>query len=87
MSEDGVTAHMISHLFNRIWKDPEAEYSISCSFLQIYNEHIYDLLNPRNSLECTVREDATIGKGPSTKFDSFIRVAMEKIEEIGNLLC
>ena len=59
MSKDGVTAHMVSHLFNRIWKSVEQDYKISCSYFQIYNEHIYDLLNPQNDLECIVREDAS----------------------------
>lgn len=57
MSKDGVTAHMVSHLFNRIWKSKE-DYKVTCSYFQIYNEHIYDLLNPQNTSECVVREDS-----------------------------
>lgn len=56
MSKDGVTARMISHLFHRIWKNRSHDYKISCSYFQIYNEQIYDLLNPRNA-ECFIRED------------------------------
>ena len=82
MSEDGVTAHMISHLFNRIWKDPEQEYTVSCSFLQIYNEHIYDLLNPRNSLECTVREDTHLG----TYVENITHVFCESPEHVYELI-
>ena len=48
MSRDGITAHAVSHLFNRIKKIEDRSYKVSCTYLQIYNEHIYDLLSPGN---------------------------------------
>lgn len=61
MSKDGITAYTVSHLFNRIAKNNSQNFAVSCSYIQIYNEHIYDLLNPDNEFECTVREHKTRG--------------------------
>ena len=54
----GITQRSVSHLFDRIEQmkrsDPKRMYSIFVSFLQIYNEKVFDLLNPQ-----------ALGGGPS----------------------
>ena len=59
MSEDGIITHLVSHLFDRISGDVTRRYKILFSYVQIYNEHIYDLLNPDNPTDHSVREDFT----------------------------
>jgi len=61
MSKDGLTAHMISLLFSKIWNDCYHDYKITCSYLQIYQEKIYDLLNVHPNFELKVREDPAKG--------------------------
>lgn len=61
MSKDGMTAHLISQLFNRIWNDTAYQYKVTCSYLQIYQEHIHDLLNANPKLDFNIREDPESG--------------------------
>lgn len=43
----GITGRLIRSLFKRIAeRKSQTKYSVSVSFLQIYSEKIYDLLNP-----------------------------------------
>ena len=47
ISEDmdyGVTIRAIKHLFEKAKEDKSKTVQISCSFLQIYNEKVFDLL-------------------------------------------
>ena len=47
----GITQRGIQHLFARIAQmkahEPNRHYSVFVSFLQIYNEKVFDLLNPQ----------------------------------------
>ncbi|CAA7015568.1 unnamed protein product [Microthlaspi erraticum] len=67
LGEDcGVTARMFEYLFSRIKmeeegrRDKKLRFSCKCSFLEIYNEQITDLLEP-SSTNLQLREDS--GKG------------------------
>ncbi|CAN8259017.1 unnamed protein product [Cochlearia groenlandica] len=67
LSEDcGVTARIFEYLFSRIKmeeegrRDEKLKFSCKCSFLEIYNEQITDLLEP-SSTNLQLRED--LGKG------------------------
>lgn len=46
----GIIPHLNSEMFNRIAElqaaDPEKKFLVTCSFLEIYNEVLYDLLDP-----------------------------------------
>jgi hypothetical protein len=42
----GIIPRIFSSLFEMIESNHERTFGISMSFLQIYNERIYDLLNP-----------------------------------------
>ncbi|KFK39076.1 hypothetical protein AALP_AA3G197400 [Arabis alpina] len=62
----GVTARIFEYLFSRIKleeegrRDEKLKFSCKCSFLEIYNEQITDLLEP-SSTNLQLRED--LGKG------------------------
>lgn len=62
----GMTPRVFEHLFLRIQKEKEIRrdeklsFTCKCSFLEIYNEQILDLLNP-NAINLQVREDVKKG--------------------------
>ncbi|KAK2979840.1 hypothetical protein RJ640_015451 [Escallonia rubra] len=62
----GMTPRVFEYLFSRIQKEKEARrdeklrYTCKCSFLEIYNEQILDLLDP-SSLNLQIREDSKKG--------------------------
>lgn len=67
LSEDcGITPRIFEYLFSRISKEEESRvqerltYSCKCSFLEIYNEQITDLLEP-SSTNLQLREDLKKG--------------------------
>ncbi|PIN19457.1 Kinesin-like protein [Handroanthus impetiginosus] len=67
LSDDcGITPRIFEYLFTRIMKEEESRkherltYSCKCSFLEIYNEHITDLLEP-SSTNLQLREDLKKG--------------------------
>ncbi|EYU33095.1 hypothetical protein MIMGU_mgv1a0001132mg, partial [Erythranthe guttata] len=67
LSDDcGITPRVFEYLFTRITKEEESRkqerliYSCKCSFLEIYNEHITDLLEP-SSTNLLLREDSKSG--------------------------
>ncbi|EXB80276.1 Kinesin-like protein KIF15 [Morus notabilis] len=67
LNEDcGLTPRIFEHLFKRIMaeeesrRDEQLKYSCKCSFLEIYNEQITDLLEP-SSTNLQLREDLKKG--------------------------
>ncbi|KAF7823159.1 kinesin-like protein KIN-12E [Senna tora] len=62
----GMTPRVFEHLFSRIQKEKEArrdeklKFTCKCSFLEIYNEQILDLLEP-SSNNLQIREDSKKG--------------------------
>ncbi|XP_048586014.1 centromere-associated protein E isoform X2 [Nematostella vectensis] len=56
LSDDGVTTSVVGHAFERIRDDEIHSYKVTCSFLQVYQEKVYDLLNTRFTAELPVRE-------------------------------
>ncbi|XXG65369.1 hypothetical protein AAC387_Pa05g3086 [Persea americana] len=62
----GMTPRVFEHLFARIQKEKESRrdeklrFTCKCSFLEIYNEQILDLLDP-SSTNLQIREDAKKG--------------------------
>ncbi|KAK3723829.1 hypothetical protein QZH41_019506, partial [Actinostola sp. cb2023] len=61
MSQDGVCMLSVQKLFRRIQNDVFHEYKVYMSYLQIYQEKIFDLLNPNHKLEMILREDPKKG--------------------------
>ncbi|KAI4338588.1 hypothetical protein MLD38_023626 [Melastoma candidum] len=67
LSDDcGITPRIFEYIFTRIRSDEESRkdenlmYRCKCSFLEIYNEHITDLLEP-SSVNLQLREDTKKG--------------------------
>ena len=59
MGEIGVLLLSIGELFEKIRKDEEKTYMVKCSYVEIYNDNIYDLLKPlslKNEI-ITINED------------------------------
>ncbi|XP_058779630.1 kinesin-like protein KIN-12E [Vicia villosa] len=62
----GMTPRIFEHLFSRIQKEKEVrrdeklKFTCKCSFLEIYNEQILDLLDPSSS-NLQIREDSKKG--------------------------
>ncbi|EYU17398.1 hypothetical protein MIMGU_mgv1a000460mg [Erythranthe guttata] len=62
----GMTPRVFEYLFSRIQKDKDArreeklKFTCRCSFLEIYNEQILDLLDP-SSINLQIREDSKKG--------------------------
>ncbi|KAL9171539.1 hypothetical protein ABFS82_04G215700 [Erythranthe guttata] len=62
----GMTPRVFEYLFSRIQKDKDArreeklKFTCRCSFLEIYNEQILDLLDP-SSVNLQIREDSKKG--------------------------
>ncbi|CAD8176009.1 unnamed protein product [Paramecium pentaurelia] len=67
--QPGLLPRIIDYLFGCVFqdqeKDPSVEYLIKCSHLEIYNEHIIDLLNPDLG-NLQLRED--LNKGVYVEF-------------------
>lgn len=58
--EQGVIPLSIAEIFDYISNNPQREYLIKVSYLEIYNEVIIDLLQPENS-NLKIHEDLTRG--------------------------
>lgn len=57
----GIIPRMFDNLFERISEaDPDIEFNIKCSYLEIYMEKIKDLLNPKQT-NLQVKDDKTRG--------------------------
>lgn len=55
-SQPGIMVRALNDLFNAV-KDKEDEYSVTMSYLELYNEQIRDLLNPSSGY-LELREDS-----------------------------
>ena len=59
--ERGIIPRCITDLFNKIRQD-EVSVSVYCSFVQVYNEKLFDLLqDPKGKNPLTIREDKMQG--------------------------
>ncbi|XP_068708780.1 uncharacterized protein [Montipora foliosa] len=61
MAPDGITAGVIERCFKKITQDDLHDYKVTMSYLQIYQEKIYDLLNSTNKVELSLREHPVKG--------------------------
>ncbi|EGG24817.1 kinesin-1 [Cavenderia fasciculata] len=75
VENQGIVPRASVHIFNRIAEDPSgSEFTIKCSFVEIYMEIIKDLLNPKNK-NLKIRESKTNG--------IWIEAGSEKISKTG----
>ncbi|ONM09329.1 Kinesin-like protein KIN-12E [Zea mays] len=83
----GITPRVFEHLFVRIQKEKELRrdeklmFTCKCSFLEIYNEQILDLLNP-NSVNLQIREDARKGIHVENLTEHEISNAREALQQL-----
>ncbi|KAG0547577.1 hypothetical protein BDA96_01G092400 [Sorghum bicolor] len=83
----GITPRVFEHLFARIQKEKELRrdeklrFTCKCSFLEIYNEQILDLLNP-NSVNLQIREDARKGIHVESLTEHEISNAREALQQL-----
>lgn len=58
----GVIPNSFSHIFQFVKSTKDIEFLIRCSYLELYNEEIRDLLgNPKSNLKCELKEDPNKG--------------------------
>lgn len=59
----GIIPRTCSELFNRIITNsqPNLTYRVEVSYIEIYNEKVRDLLNPKNKGNLKVREHPSLG--------------------------
>lgn len=59
----GIIPRTCSELFNRITTNsqPNLTYRVEVSYIEIYNEKVRDLLNPKNKGNLKVREHPSLG--------------------------
>ncbi|XP_062212428.1 kinesin-like protein KIN-12G [Phragmites australis] len=83
----GMTPRVFEHLFSRIQKEKEIRrdeklrFTCKCSFLEIYNEQILDLLNP-NSVNLHIREDAKKGVHVENLTEHDVSNAREAMQQL-----
>ncbi|XP_015690068.2 kinesin-like protein KIN-12G [Oryza brachyantha] len=83
----GMTPRVFEHLFLRIQKEKEIRreeklrFTCKCSFLEIYNEQILDLLNP-NSANLQIREDARKGVHVENLTEHEVSNAREAMQQL-----
>ncbi|KMZ89194.1 kinesin [Plasmodium vivax Brazil I] len=80
-NEPGIMNMILRDLFDRIKMEVMNEYKVKCSFIEIYNENICDLLNPSDEY-LDVREDPIKGVTVSNIFE----VCTTSVEEIMELI-
>ncbi|XP_073118814.1 kinesin-like protein KIN-12C isoform X2 [Henckelia pumila] len=84
-SDRGITYRIFEYLFTRITKEEEDRkserltYSCKCSFLEIYNEQITDLLEPL-STNLQLREDSKKGVYVENLTEHSVRTANEVLK-------
>lgn len=75
----GVIPNSFSHIFEYIKASKDVQFLIRCSYLEIYNEEIKDLLGDnKNPVKCEIKEDP--GKGVYVK--NLATVVVETEEEM-----
>ena len=63
-ADKGIIPLTCSELFSRIEQkksDPNVSFTVEVSYIEIYNEKVRDLLNPKNSGNLRVREHPSLG--------------------------
>ncbi|KAG9037707.1 kinesin-like protein Klp8 [Tulasnella sp. JGI-2019a] len=64
-ADKGIIPQTCSELFDRaeakMATDPNTKYTVEVSYIEIYNEKVRDLLNPRNKGNLKVREHPSLG--------------------------
>ncbi|XP_066911312.1 kinesin heavy chain-like isoform X2 [Clytia hemisphaerica] len=87
MSENGITKTMIDKCFTQIFDDQKHNYKVTVSYLQIYQEKIFDLLsgvNTNNKADLAIRENPRTGVYVDNLTDYVVRSPSEVLQYIAN---
>ncbi|KAG1122102.1 hypothetical protein G6F42_011795 [Rhizopus arrhizus] len=82
--DKGIIPRTCSELFDRIrsTKTDTLDFQVEVSYIEIYNEKVRDLLNPRNKSNLKVREHPTLGP----YVQDLSRLAVNSFENIDQLM-
>src|SRR5690349_13107725 len=82
--EKGIIPLTCAELFVRInnFTDPNMTYQIQVSYIEIYNERVRDLLNPKNKGNLKVREHPLLGP----YVEDLSKLIVNSFEDIQNLM-
>ncbi|CAE7584601.1 Kif3c, partial [Symbiodinium microadriaticum] len=74
----GVIPNAFSHIFDQVTASKDVEYLVRCSYLEIYNEVIRDLLgDQKNPNKCDLHEDPQKGIVVSNLTDVVVKTEAE----------
>lgn len=77
MDNDGVVPRAIHHLFDLIKQQgnlQQKKFTVYCSYLQVYKEKIYDLLN-----KATLKKIANDGPGLKLRWNKYDHFTVENL--------
>ncbi|TIB88541.1 kinesin-like protein [Wallemia mellicola] len=82
--DKGIIPLTCESLFNRIAsnQNPNLGYTVECSYMEIYNEKVKDLLNPRNMNHLKVREHPHLGP----YVEDLSKLAVNSYDEMMNMM-
>lgn len=82
--DKGITPKTCEELFNRIHDrtQPNLTYRVEVSYIEIYNEKVRDLLNPKNKGNLKVREHPSLGP----YVEDLSRLVVRSYEDINHLM-
>lgn len=82
--DKGITPKTCEELFNRIRDrtQPNLTYRVEVSYIEIYNEKVRDLLNPKNKGNLKVREHPSLGP----YVEDLSRLVVRSYEDINHLM-
>ncbi|XP_047128724.1 centromere-associated protein E isoform X3 [Hydra vulgaris] len=82
MSNDGMTVRIVYKCFKVINFDKKHKYTVMCSYLQIYQDKIFDLLNETRTIELSLREHPKTG----VYIENLTEYVVHSPKEVLNLL-
>ena len=82
--DKGITPRTCSELFNRIEAvtDEQTTCRVEVSYIEIYNEKVRDLLNPKNKNNLKVREHPSLGP----YVEDLSKMAVNSFDDINQLM-
>lgn len=82
--DKGIIPRTCSELFNRIHTNQKSNltYRVEVSYIEIYNEKVRDLLNPKNKGNLKVREHPSLGP----YVEDLSRLAVTSFDDIEHLM-
>jgi kinesin family protein 1 len=82
--DKGIIPRTCSELFNRIKvnQEPNLTYRVEVSYIEIYNEKVRDLLNPKNKGNLKVREHPSLGP----YVEDLSRLVVRSFDDIEHLM-